>query len=655
MSSRAAHLQDAGLQLRLVLMVAGIVLATLVAVGLTTLAAFDRSIAPELAKRSRLIGSLVRSELQRVQELGVPFESMSGLDRYLLKSLQNFSEIERIAVVSESGRTIALAERPAAAGALPLRAGPTDKVPPIRLPVLEGNRVVGQVEVGLDPRVVQSRLHDVFLDVLVIGLAATLVAVELVMAVIAASVGGPIDRIQRLLGEQAAGNFRRSIPVGGIGALARIARRLNDHAEDLAQRLAGLPQDLRKRLADGHGVQLASGRPAPMRLSQVSDIRVTLFLYSAATEVAGAFMPLYARAASRPDWLAPELAAAMPLLAYLTALALLSPFGGRLAARFGPRRLFLASLPPSVVALLGMGFSDSLLAITLWRTLLATFYATATSACQEYALRASATPGGVRGLGAFLRVIFAGVLCGATLGGVLAGRFGYASAFVAGAVIGCVAFALGAPSLRGDAGDPRPRQASAGSAATRPPALATIALLLCVVAPMYATTAIFVWYLAPLMLAAGGAGPAEITRVVLLYYLVAVAAGPVVSRLAESRLGEHPLIALGVLCSAGALLALSRAATPLALTLATVALGLAHAFQRAPQYALGRRLSESAGSSLGALRFVERLGAIAGLAASALLLDSYGAQQSLQALAVVVLVAALAYVLIDVTTRFRPP
>lgn len=653
MSLRATKLQEAGLQLRLVLMVAGIVLATLVAVGLTTLTAFDRSIAPELAKRAQLIGSLVRSELQRVQSLGIPFEAMTGLDRYLLKSLQDFSEVERIAVVSESGRTIALAERPPSTGGLRLQSGSAARTGAVRLPVLEGNSVVGQVEVNLDPRVVQSRLHDIFLDVLVIGLAATLVAVELVLALIAASVGGPIERIERLLEEQANGNFQRSIPVGGIGALGRIARRLNDRAEDLALRLATLPKALKARFTETGEVLLASGRPVPMRLSQVADIRLPLFLYSAATEVASAFMPIYARSASRPDWLSAELAAAGPLLAYLAALALLSPLGGRLASHFGPRRLFLVSLPPSIVALLGMGFSESLLGIMLWRTLLAVFYATATIACQEYAMRANPTPGGIRSTGAFLRVVFAGVLCGATLGGILAGRFGFPAAFIAGATIGALSFALGSRSLQGDAGDPLAAEAPAQAPARRRPTLAATALLICVVAPMYATTAIFVWYLAPLMLAAGGAGPAEITRVVMLYYLVAVAAAPVVTHLAEGRLGERPMIGLGILGSCATLFALPPAPTSLHLMVATVALGLSHAFQRAPQYAQARRLAASAGSSPNALRTVERLGAIAGLAASALLLDTYGSRESLQALASIVLVAALAYVLIEFASRRR--
>src|SRR3546814_2785269 len=86
-------------------------------------------------------------------------------------------------------------------------------------------------------------------------------------------------------------------------------------------------------------------------------------------------------------------AAAAPLVLYLLAVAALSPFAAPLARRFGARRVFLDSVPPSILALVGLGFSDSVAAITFWRGVTAVFYATATIPCPEYALRAAADQG----------------------------------------------------------------------------------------------------------------------------------------------------------------------------------------------------------------------------------------------------------------------
>src|SRR3546814_6556237 len=78
---------------------------------------------------------------------------------------------------------------------------------------------------------------------MVIALVATLVALELTLAVTLSSVGKPLDRIFRLLAEQSDGTFLHRMRPGGIGALARAAARLNDHAEDLAERLGALPAE----------------------------------------------------------------------------------------------------------------------------------------------------------------------------------------------------------------------------------------------------------------------------------------------------------------------------------------------------------------------------------------------------------------------------
>ncbi len=642
-----------GMHLRLVTVVAGVVLATIAAVGFVTVVAFERAISPELEQRARLTGSLVRAELQRVLELGVPFEAVSGLERYLAKSLQDFEEVARISVVAVDGTIVAEADRLREPGKIspdPRRSSQ----PALRLPVLDASRVVGHVEVQLDPRVLQSRLRNVFLDVAVLAIAATLVAVELVLAIIAGTVRFPLEQLGRLLEEHAGGDFRRRVPERGISGILRMARRLNDHATDLAERFRVMPERLRLSIAATGAWQIASSTPTLMRVSEVGDIRIALFLYSAATEVATAFMPVFASAAERPDNIPSAWAAALPLLAYLLALAILLPLSGGLAARYGPRRLFLGAIVPTCISLAALANSESLFAIIVWRAAMAASYALATVSCQEYALRASADHGGVQGSSAFLSVIFAGVFCGSTLGGVLAGRFGFGAAFVAGATICVVAGLLGMRTMSGDAGDPCPRSISGphgGRERRAWPGRDFIVLVLGVVVPMQATTAVVVWYLVPLMLAAQGAGPAEITRVVMIYYLASVAVGPVTSRLAYEPSRFVPLVAAGAGGAAVTLVAASQAASALSLAAAMAALGAAHALQRAPQYAIAGSWMRKGAGSLGWLRLGERVGAIVGLGCSALLLQGQDAQTSLAQLGAVVFSALVAFVVLHVFNR----
>ncbi len=644
-----------GLRARLIGVLAALVTASVVAVGMATIAAFDRAVEPELSNRTRLIGTIVRGEIQLALDFGVPFNAIVGLQGYLSETLEKFEEVDRIAVASVDGETLAAAERSQTDSLLAQEV--LGEVVAFRqsqfvLPVLHGNELVGEIIVEISPLFVQTRLRDLFLDVLVIALIASIVALELALVVAVSSVGKPLDRLFHLLEAQSDGDFRQRIRLAGLGGLGRAAARLNDQAEDLAERLAKLPTAARSHLAEGLTRGIAEQVPARLRLSDINDIRLALFLYSVASEIAAAFLPLYARAAARLDWLSPELAAAAPLMIYLVALAALSPFAATLAQRVGARRLFLVSVPPSVLALAAMGFSSSLAEITLWRGVMAVFYATATIACQRYAIRATAQSGRARPLGAFVAVVYGGVFCGSALGGTVAGRFGFEAAFLSGAALALLAGLLGFIAMRGCAGDSEtgPQATSDKRGPQRRLNAPFLALLLGIAVPMNAATAIFVWYLTPLLLAASGSGPAEIARVVMLYYLAVVLFGPTVTTLSDSRIGPVALVAAGALASGAALLSLTLWSGFWAIVAAVAGLGIGHTLLRTPLAVLAL---ETPGG-LSALRLVERIGALLGLAASALLLGDVGAEATITTLGIAVMAGLSLYAIVGRAGRIGP-
>jgi len=431
-----------------------------------------------------------------------------------------------------------------------------------------------------------------------------------------------------------------------------MALRLNDRAQDLAERVAALPAGVRDRLTHALDGRVVPGAPGLLRQSDLGDIRLALFLLSIATEIAAAFLPLYARDVARPQWLTAELASAAPLGLYLLAMAALAPFGGSLTRRFGARRLFLASIPVSVAGLIAMGHSDGIGGIVLWRAVIAVSYGIASIACQEYAVRAAGSAGRARAFGASLAVVYGGVFCGSALGGVIAGRLGFEAAFSAGALIALVSGAVGWSAMRGDAGDPmRGVAREPSAAAARWIGARYFALLIGAAVPMNAATAIFVWYLAPLMLGAAGSGPAEIGRVVMLYYLSIVVFGPVAARLADRWSAPRTLVVTGAAISAAALLSLSEAGGFRSIAVTLVAVGLGHALMRAPLYSMASGVSGGSRDALGALRTIERLGAFAGLTASAFLLGEVGAVSSVRALGAAVLAGVVLLVAVEIGTQ----
>lgn len=508
MKFRRLSLDRDSMRARLSGSLAVIVIASVVLIGSVTVSSFDNAVEPELSNRTRLIGSIVRTDIQRALDVGIPFNAIVGLDVYLKRTITTFNEVERITVQNTEGAILGMAQSDRHTGQTQ-RSIFSDvfSLPQgvFNLPILNGNRSVGLIVIETSPLFVETRLKDVFLDVVVIALVAILMALELALAISMISVEKPLRRIQSLLEQQKTGNFLYRIREGGLGGIARVSARLNDRAEDLAHRLAGIPESARSHIT----AKIANQKPLGFRLSDVSDIRVALFLYAAAVEVSASFLPVYARDAAAPEWLSADAAAVAPLVLYLIVIAALSPFAGRLVRRFGARNLFLLSVPPTAAGLIAMGLSESVIAIAFWRGFIASLFALATISCQEYALRSSPDRESSRPIGAFVTVVFGGVFCGSAMGGVVAGRFGFEFAFLFGALLALGAGLLSFFTMRGEAGDSDPQREQL----ITPPTKATGGLrfwllLIGVAAPMSAATAIVVWYLTPLMLSELNAGPA---------------------------------------------------------------------------------------------------------------------------------------------------
>ncbi len=350
---------------------------------------FEEAFAPELNKRSQLIGVTVREEIERTLNYGVPIDSIAGIDTYLTGILDDFDEVNRITLLSVSGDVTASARRQSDVikTEAQVQTVDLDETTWISLPILSRNTLVGELRLETDPKFVSTRLRNVALDILVVGLVSVLLTFELIIWVTANAVGKPMDRIFSLLREQTTGNFTHRIPATDAGELRRIARRLSDRAIDLADRA-------------GKQVRLP-----PLPQAYFVDIRLPLFIFSTATEISGAFLPLYSRDAGGPDWLTPNLAAIAPLVAYLMAIALVAPFSSFILQRLDPRRLFLLSIPLTAITMVGVGLGNSAVVIALWHGAMALVYALATIACQEYALRTASRGEDAQAIGSFLFVV----------------------------------------------------------------------------------------------------------------------------------------------------------------------------------------------------------------------------------------------------------
>lgn len=584
-----------------------------------TLVSFDRSVAPELQNRTRLIATVVRDNIQQTLSTGLPLNAVGGFETYIAATMDAFSELENITIVSRKGEVIASVGREEEARLLDrlqigTRLGTSGAE--ISMPILVGNDLAGHIKVKSSGRFVEARLRSVLLDATALAIAVILIGVELTILIATHSIWGPLRAVVRLARDQGEGRFDQVIPTAGLPTLRLLARRLNDHCIALAG-----------RAGRGDG----GATPRRLVLPDLVDMRIALFSFAAATEVTASFLPVYAKGASRPDWLDPAIAAALPSALYLLVLALLSPLAARVVARYGPRRVFALSAIPAALALLGMTWSDDLAGVVLSRGIIAVCYAFATVACQDYAL-ALRSKDGARVSSVIMAMVFGGTFCGSTIGGVFADRYGYEAAMVLGAILVLMAGLFGYRFLVAATERPAARSKSTGMA---PRTSSFYMFLFGIVAPLNLVTAISIWYLAPLHLSAFGASPAQVARVVMLFYLAQLILGPVSARIASHPLGLFASIIVGGTL-AGLSLALLGGESFWQMTGTVIGVGAGFGLVRGPALELAARLSGGTARGLSAYRVTERGVALVGLLVTAFAMKDTGVDQVLGTLSAII-------------------
>ena len=622
-----------------------LVIASLLAMCFAVLRVFDSSIQPELTKRSQLISTSISDDFEHAMNMGIPFDAIGGVDGFIKKRLDAFEEVDRIVVATQDGRVMAEVAREVAAPTVAERAaalGAEEGMVSVT-PIFHGNSRVGEVRVITNLAFMRTKMHDVFLDVMVVALVAMLLGFELVLWVVAGSVAKPFDRVHRILHEQAFGRFEQIVPESAAGILGRIARRLTDRANDRAK-TAGILRRL----------------PA-IQQAYFSDIRLPLFLFSTSTEIGGAFLPIYARNAGGPAWLSPEMAATAPLIAYLVSMAIVAPIGGKIVQRFGSRKVFLASVPITALALVGVGLGHSALSIAAWMGAMAFVYALATTACHGYVVRTKLAGQDAKAIGSYLFVIIAGAVCGSALGGVLADRIGEGPTFLVGALIALAAAGLGATAIISfpvneevpvEVGTTHERK---GSILFN---VRFLALVFGNAVPSSLGMSVFIWYIVPVVLEQSGARSADIGRVIMLYYLIPLLIGPTAARLADGRLGCVPLLVGGMGLCGVALSALAISPGFWPMVIAVAALGFGSAMCEVSRHAHAIHIAAASGdpsamdTGFSALNLVERLAAIVGLLLSASLAKTYGYTAAIAVLGAIMLLGAALVFLAESSTFF---
>ena len=386
---------------------------------------------------------------------------------------------------------------------------------------------------------------------------------------------------------------------------------------------------------------LGSARFAAGPRERLGPARLAVFLLILAEELTRAFLPVHIRAlvaqTAAEDALTGPLVG-LPISAYMASFALLTPFAGHWAVRFGVARTFALGAGLSAAGFLGAMAGGGYGAFVAARCLCAAGYAIGTLAIQQHFLSTATASERTRALALFVGAVQTAAICGSPVGGLLAERFGATAVFAAAAAMSGLAFLvqrLAVPVAPPAAGAPAPRLLPLLTRGRVVIPLLTAAL------PAKVVLAGFLFYLVPLALAGADYSPASTGRAMMLYFVLVAAANPLASWLSDRFGWQRSLVIAGglVIGAGGVLGLLDRIETLFA---GIVALGLGTGLSAAALQALASRDGPAA---IVLLRTVERLGAVIGplFVGSLLAVTAWGG--AMATVGATMLVATLAFAL----------
>ncbi len=660
-----------------VVIVAALLLTMAVAfVSHSALRSFEAELRPELEREASVVGEIGARTLQRAIELGVPFGSLSGVDEYLVSLLTAQQGLSYVLLTDAVGQTIASAGggvgsfsglpagtlSPQRGGALMRQLGDSYDA---ALPILEDGRIVGWIHVGISRARLDSVLADMRWDVLIVLLVVLLATSEFLRFSLFRTVSAPVDLVSRLQARLATGDWTTRAQdniVSEAGQVVRqlnvLVRRMNDRWDrlrwmatqsDAALRagavLDGVRQRLRFGLAsvqDGLGTGAASGR-------------LPLFLFVFAEQLSTSFNPIYALELAGGQ--GGIMGAALPIVAFVAAVALFTPLGGTVVARRGPRDAMLIGLVPAALGHVGAAFCTDLTTFAIARGICGAGYAVVTIACQVHLAQEAPKGRVARSLGGFTAAVMTGAVCGTAIGAVLADRVGFRMTLTLSmALVLVTALLVWRTFVAGGVTEQKPmglwRSVRAAFAEPR-----FVLLVLFAAIPAKVLLGGFIFFLAPLELRELGLSQAAIGRNVMLYGLCMLPA-IVFGAWLTDRTGRGGLIITlaGVLNGLALLLPLWLEKDT-ALPLAIIGTGLAQGLASAPMLAIIPTLSSIPGAPnsavmLSFLRLGERFGSVIGPPAAAALFALSSGQQTMLALGVISLATSVGYAL-SLTIRKR--
>lgn len=646
------------LQIRLILLAAGLLLVGALAFSLLTLRDFSASLMPQVAAVEQEIGGSVLRVLDKALDYGVPFERLVGVEPYLDSVRSDNPSITYLQISSLDGRALYrsydanLPQRAELEQALTRwqRGQASEQLGGYlntAVPLQVHGAQVGWLHVGQNADVAQQQWRDIMLDVLTVLVVAALVALELMRLLITLAVGTPLALLRDFLGRVRQGDFSHYLPHDSLGGVGSLNRHLNQVVAELNRRYqhAAIPTAGLVFHRAGERLQLA--------VAALDYIRWPFFLLIFSDSLSLSFFPVYAGQFYQPDLgLSPQLVSSLPISLFMLVWALSMPWAGQWCDRVGYRRAFGAGALVTTAGLLLTAFSHSFFDLLLWRSITAIGYGTVFVTAQSYISNNTPAAQRTRGMALFLSTFFAGSLSGAAIGGILVDRLGDRPTFLLSALLSITSALCVLRFLRSQrAAAPRqPLRLGDLAELLRHKQFTAITFLTAIPSKIALTG--FLYYSVPLYLKSVGASQSSTGRMMMAYGLAIILLSPSIASLADAIGHRRWFVIAGGYAAALGMFATWFNDSTFGVLLSITLLGIAHAIGVSPQLALVGDSCQDAvqkvglATTTGIFRLIERLGNVLGPLLAAMLIASYGFKGAFYGVGLLILLTTTIFMLV---------
>lgn len=611
-----------------------------------TVVHFNAGLRPYLVDKARAVAVSVQQDIEYAISIGIPFDKIRGLDKHIESLIKEHPEVRAMQVVSGpemsafndmvKGDTennykavdyrVANLIVTAAAGFSTILSSDGSDDEMISVEVVNDGIVFAHVVPVIDENYLNGKMTSVFFDTLVILIAVSLVALEIVVVLSASQLSEPFRVAELALNRRAAGDLRQYQSGMGNGRLANFIRTLNTYNATLRDKLKSAldsVKDVGRReklseLSERSKLFVTDAR----QQASIMDARIPLFVFCFAEELQKSFLPLFvAEFYSENDLFSRDIMMGLPISAFMFVIAVFTPFAGKLVDKFGNKPLFLTGLVPAIGGYLMCYLAQSGNDILLGRSMTAIGYAVITISCQSYIASVVVVENRARGMAVFVGVLMSATMCGTAIGAILADWLGFKAVFLFAIGFALVAALLGWGMLSTDLPEPElkktPVNLSKSPIATllRNSQFVLIVLFCAIPAKVILTG--FLYLFVPIYLASLEATQSEIGRVMMLYSLIIIPLSPFASGFAD-RLGKNLwMVIIATIASGIVLLGLYQNASVAMVLGVVAALGGVHAFLKAPLIVAAMEAAEKSPDitrtgALSLLRTSERIGSVIG-------------------------------------------